>query len=156
MRLIIHTVGLLLAIAALSYAVRVLHPDAATLDAGLTRDDVQPGEIWVGDAYQLAGEPGGVIWVDIRPPEEFAKGSAPGAFNCWPRGGDPVGNTVFEIMSSDRFSPESTIVLFCASTQCGDSHQVKMEIDQMGKLPVLVLAGGWQEYRRYARRLGAE
>ena len=151
----IQFVALVLIVTAASFVVRALHPDAATLDAGLSRDDVGEGEIWVGDAFDLARQPGGVAWIDIRPADIYEKDHVPGAYNCWPRGGDSIQDVIFEIMGSDQFTPELTIVLYCSSTKCDDSHQVKEEIKSFAPdIKVLVLAGGWQEYRRFVRRSG--
>jgi len=154
-RLSIQVVVLIVLLTVATFAVRAFHPDAKTLDAGLTRDAVGEGEIWVGDAFDLTRQPGGVLWIDIRPPEIYEDEHVPGAFNCWPTGGDLISDVIFEIMGSDKFTPDTTIVLYCSSTDCNVSHQVKSEIAAIAPdVKVLVLAGGWQEYRRYLRRTG--
>lgn len=154
-RLLIQVFVLILLVTVVSFVVHALHPDAETLDAGLSRDAVDEGEVWVGDAFDLTRQAGGVLWIDIRPPEVYAEEHVPGAFNCWPSGGDSIKDVVFKIMGSEKFTPETTIILYCASTDCNDSHQVKSEIAAIAPdVKVLVLAGGWQEYRRYIRRTG--
>lgn len=152
-RLLIHTILLLALVAAVSWGVRVFYPDAGTLDAGLTRDAVGEGEIWVGDAFDLTRQEGGVFWMDIRPPEVYARSHVPGAINCWPSGGDLITDALYQIMGSERFTANSTIILYCSSTDCNISHDVKSQIAAIAAdVEVLVLAGGWQEYRRYVRR----
>ncbi len=150
-RLSIQLLALIVIITVVSVAVRAFHPDASTLDAGLSRDEVGEGEIWVNDAFELSRQPGGVLWIDLRPPEVFASDHVPGALNFWPHGdGGSIGNVLYE--HSENLGPDTTIVVYCASIGCNDSHQMKSELEESTPFKVFALAGGWQEYRRYVRR----
>ena len=126
-----------------------LHPHAKKLfEGGQIAVPQAEGEISLEEAKRMAAD-GRVLWIDVRPLAEFTKEHIPGAENV---PSDTIGaleTKLFEWTQSERLRPETMLVIYCASTSCGTSHQLRKQLLGMNSaLKVLVLAGGWTEWKR--------
>jgi rhodanese-related sulfurtransferase len=74
-----------------------------------------------------------IVVIDVREPDEFAKGKIPGAYTI-PRG-------VLEMQLDGRLPRESTIVLYCGGG--ARSALACASLAEMGYDKVENLAGGW-------------
>jgi rhodanese-related sulfurtransferase len=74
-----------------------------------------------------------IVVIDVREPDEFAKGKIPGAFTI-PRG-------VLEMQVDGRLPRESTVVLYCGAG--ARSALACASLAAMGYDKVENLAGGW-------------
>ncbi|QQL46224.1 rhodanese-like domain-containing protein [Sulfuriroseicoccus oceanibius] len=137
-----------------SLVVKAVHPDGSTLDVGITEADLRDGEILVEEALKKAEE-NGVLWVDLRPRAEYADEHIDGAINVSVLEGDNLSQELFNLEMSGGVELDSTsVILYCASTECDESHRVLEELRELN-LPIKthVLAGGWPEYKRVMRTL---
>ena len=74
-----------------------------------------------------------IVVIDVREPEEFARGKIPGAYTI-PRG-------VLEMQVDGRLPLESTVVLYCGAG--GRSALAAKSLAEMGYEKVENLQGGW-------------
>ena len=74
-----------------------------------------------------------IVVIDVREPEEFARGKIPGAYTI-PRG-------VLEMQVDGRLPRESTVVLYCGAG--GRSALAAKSLADMGFEKVANLQGGW-------------
>jgi rhodanese-related sulfurtransferase len=74
-----------------------------------------------------------IVVIDVREPEEFARGKIPGAYTI-PRG-------VLEMQVDGRLPLESTVVLYCGAG--GRSALAARSLADMGYDKVENLQGGW-------------
>ena len=74
-----------------------------------------------------------IVVIDVREPEEFARGKIPGAYTI-PRG-------VLEMQLDGRLPRESTVVLYCGAG--GRSALAAKSLADMGYEKVENLQGGW-------------
>ncbi|HEU5447996.1 MAG TPA: rhodanese-like domain-containing protein [Acidimicrobiia bacterium] len=74
-----------------------------------------------------------IVVIDVREPEEFARGKIPGAYTI-PRG-------VLEMQLDGRLPRESTVVLYCGAG--GRSALAAKSLADMGYENVENLQGGW-------------
>jgi rhodanese-related sulfurtransferase len=74
-----------------------------------------------------------IVVIDVREPEEFARGKIPGAYTI-PRG-------VLEMQVDGRLPVESTVVLYCGAG--GRSALAAKSLADMGYEKVENLQGGW-------------
>jgi rhodanese-related sulfurtransferase len=74
-----------------------------------------------------------IVVIDVREPEEFARGKIPGAYTI-PRG-------VLEMQVDGRLPLESTVVLYCGAG--GRSALAAKSLAEMGYEKVANLQGGW-------------
>lgn len=74
-----------------------------------------------------------IVVIDVREPEEFARGKIPGAYTI-PRG-------VLEMQVDGRLPRESTVVLYCGAG--GRSALAAKSLADMGYENVVNLQGGW-------------
>jgi rhodanese-related sulfurtransferase len=74
-----------------------------------------------------------IVVIDVREPEEFARGKIPGAYTI-PRG-------VLEMQVDGRLPREATVVLYCAGG--GRSALAAKSMTDMGYDKVENLQGGW-------------
>jgi rhodanese-related sulfurtransferase len=74
-----------------------------------------------------------IVVIDVREPEEFARGKIPGAYTI-PRG-------VLEMQVDGRLPREATVVLYCAGG--GRSALAAKSLADMGYDRVENLQGGW-------------
>jgi rhodanese-related sulfurtransferase len=74
-----------------------------------------------------------IVVIDVREPEEFARGKIPGAYTI-PRG-------VLEMQVDGRLPREATVVLYCAGG--GRSALAAKSMADMGYDKVENLQGGW-------------
>lgn len=74
-----------------------------------------------------------IVVIDVREPEEFARGKIPGAYTI-PRG-------VLEMQVDGRLPRESTVVLYCGAG--GRSALAAKSLADMGYENVENLQGGW-------------
>jgi sulfur-carrier protein adenylyltransferase/sulfurtransferase len=74
-----------------------------------------------------------IVVIDVREPEEFARGKIPGAYTI-PRG-------VLEMQVDGRLPLDSTVVLYCGAG--GRSALAAKSLAEMGYEKVENLQGGW-------------
>jgi rhodanese-related sulfurtransferase len=125
------------------------HPDALpVMGGGLPAVVAAEGEVTVAQAREL--ESGGrVLWIDVRPAGEFERDRIPGAENIPSDQAGALESKFFVWSSSNRLTPDTVIIIYCASPTCGTSHQLRDKLRQLNDaLDVRVLAGGWPEWRR--------
>ena len=79
-----------------------------------------------------------IVVIDVREPEEFARGKIPGAYTI-PRG-------VLEMQVDGRLPRESTVVLYCGAG--GRSALAAKSLADMGYEKVENLQGGWGAWRQ--------
>jgi rhodanese-related sulfurtransferase len=77
-----------------------------------------------------------IVVIDVREPEEFARGKIPGAYTI-PRG-------VLEMQVDGRLPREATVVLYCAGG--GRSALAAKSLADMGYDKVENLQGGWSAW----------
>jgi rhodanese-related sulfurtransferase len=77
-----------------------------------------------------------IVLIDVREPDEFARGKIPGAYTI-PRG-------VLEMQVDGRLPREATVVLYCAGG--GRSALAAKSLSDMGFDKVENLQGGWQAW----------
>jgi len=77
-----------------------------------------------------------IVVIDVREPEEFARGKIPGAYTI-PRG-------VLEMQLDGRLPRESTVVLYCGVG--GRSALAAKSLTDMGFDKVENLQGGWSAW----------
>jgi rhodanese-related sulfurtransferase len=88
----------------------------------------------VGDLRAAMAE--GATVIDVREPEEFARGKIPGAYTI-PRG-------VLEMQVDGRLPREATVVLYCGAG--GRSALAAKSLADMGYDKVENLQGGWSAW----------
>ena len=79
-----------------------------------------------------------IVVIDVREPEEFARGKIPGAYTI-PRG-------VLEMQVDGRLPRESTVVLYCGAG--GRSALAAKSLADMGYENVENLQGGWGAWKQ--------
>jgi len=77
-----------------------------------------------------------IVVIDVREPDEFAKGKIPGAYTI-PRG-------VLEMQVDGRLPHEATVVLYCGAG--ARSALACKSLAEMGYGNVENLAGGWHSW----------
>jgi len=77
-----------------------------------------------------------IVVIDVREPDEFARGKIPGSFTI-PRG-------VLEMQVDGRLPRDTTVVLYCAGG--GRSALACRSLAEMGYGNVENLAGGWHSW----------
>jgi rhodanese-related sulfurtransferase len=77
-----------------------------------------------------------IVLIDVREPEEFARGKIPGAYTI-PRG-------VLEMQVDGRLPREATVVLYCGGG--GRSALAAKSLADMGYEKVENLQGGWSAW----------
>jgi rhodanese-related sulfurtransferase len=79
--------------------------------------------------------------MDARTPGEYAAGHIPGAvlFDYY-----DMGRYVESILP--RFSPEDTIMIYCASVTCEDSELLARELYMLGYKELIVFKGGFEAW----------
>jgi len=131
-----------------------LHPDASMLMSGEREAlPLSEGEIRVEDAVRLA-ELEDVMWVDVRSREQFARESIEGALNLpYDIAPDALSDLLFEWIAGGQLGMETIMILYCGSTSCDSSHNMRTRLigEEIGNQikDIKVLAGGWQEWRRW-------
>ena len=120
-----------------------LHPQARGLFSGSQAAVPQvEGEISLAEA-KLLGSQGKAFWVDVRPAAEFAAEHVPGAENIPADLEGGLETKLFEWTRSGALTPSTTMIIYCASSGCGTSHQLRTQLLAMKpEFKVSVLAGG--------------
>ena len=99
--------------------------------------ELAPGEIRLADALPL--DP---LWIDARSEAEFASAHIPGAIRM--DEGDWDGG-LLRLMQV--WTPGRTIVVYCASLDCGTSKRIAEALDQaLGGVEIYSLHGGWEAW----------
>ena len=101
------------------------------MEALQTVPEVAPAEL---QSRLSGGEQ--IVLIDVREPEEFARGKIPGAYTI-PRG-------VLEMQVDGRLPREATVVLYCGGG--GRSALAAKSLADMGYDKVENLQGGWQAW----------
>ncbi len=108
--------------------------------AGDTRDG-GPVDIDVDAAHRLFTEKS-AIFIDARPPVDFAAGHIPGAVNRQGARLDEWMPRFFE-----QTPPGTTIVTYCSSRSCPLAHHLARQLADIGYTDVRVMADGWQAWQ---------
>jgi rhodanese-related sulfurtransferase len=101
------------------------------MEALRTVPEVAPADL---QSRLSAGEQ--IVVIDVREPEEFARGKIPGAYTI-PRG-------VLEMQVDGRLPREATVVLYCGVG--GRSALAAKSLAEMGYGKVENLQGGWSAW----------
>ena len=101
------------------------------LEALQTVPEVAPADL---QTRMSGGEQ--IVVIDVREPEEFARGKIPGAYTI-PRG-------VLEMQIDGRLPREATVVLYCGVG--GRSALAAKSLADMGYDKVANLQGGWSAW----------
>jgi len=101
------------------------------MEALRTVPEVAPAEL---QSRLSGGEQ--IVVIDVREPEEFARGKIPGAYTI-PRG-------VLEMQVDGRLPREATVVLYCGVG--GRSALAAKSLADMGYDKVANLQGGWSAW----------
>jgi len=84
----------------------------------------------------------GVIWVDARPDEEFARDHVPGAFSL---NEDHWNELLAQFLPN--LSPDKRVVVYCSAESCNAAREVAKRLRDEAQLKdVFVLQGGWEEW----------
>ena len=87
----------------------------------------------------------GVLWVDARPDEDFAKAHIPGALSLNEDHWDDLLPAFL-----DEWNPSRKIVVYCSSLSCQTSRDVARRLREEASLPnVFILEGGWEAWQRW-------
>ncbi len=136
--------GALLLLAAAAGAVTArFHPRAPELETAA--EIAGPGEITVAEAGDLV-KTRGVIWIDARHPDQFAKGTIPGAIPLnqydWENGLIAAFNLIADAPR------ERVVIIFCDGQKCEASKHVREQLRQtpLGDRELLILHGGWPSW----------
>ena len=126
-----------------------LHPDARGLFTGGQAAIPQvEGEISLIEAKLITAD-GKALWVDVRPAAEFSREHVPGAENVPSDVSGALRDKLFEWTRAGTLGADTTMIVYCASSGCGTSHQLRKQLLQLNPgLKVAVLAGGWAEWKR--------
>jgi rhodanese-related sulfurtransferase len=73
------------------------------------------------------------VLVDVRSPELFASGHAPGAINI------PHGKIIESRLA--RYAADTVFVVYCAGPHCNGGHKAAIRFAQLGR-PVKLMIGG--------------
>ena len=85
----------------------------------------------------------GVLWIDARPDEEFARGHVPGAV---PLNEDHWDDMLPGVL--DHWDASQKVVVYCSSLSCQTSRDVARRLREEVTLPnVFVLQGGWETWQ---------
>jgi rhodanese-related sulfurtransferase len=126
-----------------------LHPQARGLFTGSQAAVPQgEGEISLAEAKLISAD-GKALWVDVRPIAEFNREHVPGAENVPADVSGALESKLFEWTRAGTLGADTTMIVYCASSGCGTSHQLRKQLLQLNpSLKVAVLAGGWAEWKR--------
>lgn len=116
------------------------HPERPELY--LTNEFAGVGEITVLDALARQRKDG-VIWIDARKAEEFAKGRIPDALLLNEYDWETLLEPVFQAIAE---APETRpVIVYCDGHECAASHAVRDKLRQLpfGDRDILVLHGGF-------------
>lgn len=84
----------------------------------------------------------GVLWVDARNDEDFAREHVPGALLL---NEDHWNNLLPSVL--EKWSPEKRTIVYCNSKGCGASREVARRLrEEAGLKNVYVLKGGWEAW----------
>ena len=100
------------------------------------------GEVFLED---LLREPIPIRWVDARSLQAFEAGHVPGAFHLSPANWNEAAGPFFLSVE-----PGDRIVIYCADSNCGSSHEVARRLQsELGLENVAVLQGGWSAVQSF-------
>jgi rhodanese-related sulfurtransferase len=79
------------------------------------------------------------VLVDVRSPELFASGHAPGAINI------PHGKIIESRLA--RYAADTVFVVYCAGPHCNGGHKAAIRFAQLGRPVKLMIGGitGWRD-----------
>jgi len=104
-----------------------------------TAPELAPGEIRLADALPL--DP---VWVDARSEADFEAAHIPGSILLNEEDWDSGLLRLMEV-----WTPGRTIVVYCASLDCGTSKRIAEALDQaLGGAEIYSLHGGWEAWPR--------
>ncbi len=84
---------------------------------------------------------GRTLFIDARPPEEFAELHIPGARNLTPEGIEAVGEQAVTGVAKDR-----PIVVYCGRATCDASLKVAEKLQSLGYTQVAAFLGGFRAW----------
>lgn len=125
---------------AASAAVHFWHPRAPRWRE--VEEPLRDDEVTVAEARRRW--PGGVFWIDARPPAQFDKGHVPGAINISEQRLDAqIVEHLLELQDNRK-----PVVVYCDSSACQASRRIKEYLCE--RLPIeefFVLRGGWKAWQ---------
>lgn len=131
----IEILGLLLVTAVLAAGWYWRLPNHPT--PGATR----PGEVTVEQTLAWGNK---VLWLDARTLAHYQEEHIPGAL---PLNEDHWDEQLSAVIAA--YDPNHYIVIYCATTQCSQSHEVAARLEKETPIrPVYVLAGGWERWQQ--------
>jgi rhodanese-related sulfurtransferase len=81
------------------------------------------------------------VLLDARSPEEYAAGHVPGALSVPP---DQIGEALPR--AEERVLAARTVIVYCASDDCGDAIAVTEYVRQIAPDRVFIFVGGWRAW----------
>ncbi len=81
-----------------------------------------------------------VLFIDARPPEEYAQGHIDNAINIYAL---EFEEHIPDILTWDR---DKRIVVYCSGGACELSHDLAQDLKNFGFTHVFVYTGGWEEW----------
>jgi len=92
-------------------------------------------------ACQFVEDKKGMV-LDVRTPEEYAKGHIPGAhllffYNMYD----------YYPQLEDQLKESTAILVYCGNIDCDDSEFLANELFNLGHAPILVYKGGFEEWK---------
>lgn len=101
---------------------------------------IPPSELVTVDQARAWGD--GVVWVDARPDEEFARDHVPGAFSV---NEDHWNELLPQFLPN--WSPGKKVIVYCSAESCNAARDVAKRLrDEAELTEVFVLQGGWEEW----------
>ncbi len=98
---------------------------------------VEKDEVTIEQARQW-GE--GVLWVDARPDDQYARQHVPNALSL---NEDRWDELLPQFLQT--WAPNRRVIVYCSSQSCAASHEVARRLREEAGLPgVFVLHGGWE------------
>jgi rhodanese-related sulfurtransferase len=102
----------------------------------------KPEETSALDKVQALWSSGAAIFLDARPPGQYAAGHIPMAFNLPADEFDQHFQRVAPMLSQTM-----PIVVYCDGEECDLSHRVRERLLQLGYADVHILVNGWTVWR---------
>ena len=81
------------------------------------------------------------VLLDARSPEDYAAGHLPGALSVPP---DEIGEALPR--AEERVLAARTVIVYCASDDCGDAIAVTEYVRQIAPDRVFIFVGGWRAW----------
>jgi rhodanese-related sulfurtransferase len=104
---------------------------------------LQPGEIIALAEAESLWNSGAAIFLDARPPADYAAGHIANAFNL------PVDEFQQHYPQvAALLGPDTPVVAYCDGIECELSHRLAQKLRELGHTNVRVLLNGWTVWRQ--------